>query len=420
MMRVVMFVTSDLVHDSRVRREAETLAEAGFQVTVYSYIAPQDISRLGWDERATLRAVAVEKPSWLRPGEVVGGSLGRARRTAAISAGQMRWGGSQALVEAARHVKADIYHAHNADTLAVAARLARRDRARLVYDAHELFPDLMDLGPEAASTPWPKRLRQQVLRANYARLQRASIGRADLVITVSGSIADELARRYHIARPVLILNCPRFRDMQAGSDYLRRRLGLPPTARILLSQGAVFPGRGQLEIVQSLALLPEEYRLVFLGFSLGTFQEPIRREIARLGLSSRVHLLDALAPELLPEATASADVGIVLLADLNKNQRYAMPNKLFEYMMAGLPFVANELPEIARVVEQTGAGLTIGQIAPAAIAGGIHQVVGDRKRHQRMRAAGLSAARTEYNWARQAETLLAAYARLQERSDGTT
>ena len=446
MAHVVMFVTSDLVHDNRVRREAEKLAEAGYRVTVFSYIAPEAVSRLGWEGRAGLNAVAVEQPSWLKPDQVesraaksragggvggvsgaAGGALGRLRRTAALSASQVRWGGSHALAETARDAQADVYHAHDLDTLAVASWMARRHPAHLVYDAHELFLDQMDLGPaqsralsgEAISLSRAKQFRQRLLRSNYARLERDLIGQADAVITVSGSIADELVHRYRIANPVLVLNCPRYQDMSAGSDYLRQRLGLQPATRIILSQGAVLPARGQVELVQSLALLPEEYRLVFLGFNLGTFQERIRQEIAHLGLHSRVHLLDALPPEQFPEATASADVGIILLADLNKNHRFAMPNKLFEYMMAGLPFVANDLPEISRVVKQTGAGVTIGQITPAAIAEGVQEALGDPARHRGMRAAGLSAAHTKYNWSQQAQALLGLYARLCERH-GTT
>jgi glycosyltransferase involved in cell wall biosynthesis len=427
MPHVVMFVTSDLVHDNRVRREAEALAEASYQVTVFSYIAPQEVQRLGWEGRAGLRAVAVERPSWLKPDEpesrafggIVGGALGRLRRTVALSASQVRWGGSHALAEAARDVHADVYHAHDLDTLAAASWLARRYRARLVYDAHELCLDQMDLGSDVSSLSRAKQFRQRLLQGNYARLERALIAQADAVITVSGSIADELVHRYRIADPVLVLNCPRFRDMSARSDYLCQRLSLQPATRILLSQGAVLPARGQVELVHSLALLPKEYQLVFLGFNLGTFQEPIRQEITRLGLSSRIHLLDALPPEQLPEATASADLGIILLADLNKNHRFALPNKLFEYIMAGLPFVANDLPEISRVVEQTGAGIIIGQITPAAIAEGVQEALGDPDRHHQMRSAGLNAARTEYNWAQQAQSLLALYAQLCEQH-GTT
>jgi glycosyltransferase involved in cell wall biosynthesis len=409
---VTMLVTSNLVHDNRVRREAETLAEAGFQVTVFSYIAPQDVSRLGWDEKTGLRAVAVEPPPWLRPDEIVADLPQRVRRTMALSASQLQWGGGHLLAGAARGARAGVYHAHDLDTLAPAAWLARRDGGRLVYDSHELFLDQMDVESEERPASRPGQARRRLLRKNFARLERALIGRADAVITVSASIAGELAKRYRIPPPLLVMNCPRYRDMSAGSDRLRRTLGLGPEDRIVLSQGAALPGRGQIELVQALAMLPDRYRLVFLGFNLGTYQEPIRQEIDCQGLASRTHLLDALPPERLPEATASADVGIVLLTGLNKNHRYAMPNKLFEYMMAGLPFVANDLPEISRVAVETGAGAIIPAIAPRAIAGGIREVVEDPARHRRMRDAGLSAARTDYNWSRQAQTLLSLYARL--------
>ena len=86
--------------------------------------------------------------------------------------------------------------------------------------------------------------------------------------------------------------------------------------------------------------------LVFLGFNLGNYQETIRREIDRLNLQSRVYLLDALPREQLLDATASADVGIQLLAGLNLNHRLTLPNKLFEYMMAGLPFISTDSPEV--------------------------------------------------------------------------
>ena len=69
--------------------------------------------------------------------------------------------------------------------------------------------------------------------------------------------------------------------------------------------------------MQSLPLLPPEYHLVLLGFNLGTYQEPIRQEIERLELEDRVHLLDALPPGQLLQATASADLGIILLAGHN-------------------------------------------------------------------------------------------------------
>lgn len=407
--RVAMLVTSNLLHDNRVRRQAQTLASAGYQVTVFSHIDAASVAKLRWSpsqSSAEPRAVPVPRPAW----EEAAG-LSRARGHAADL---FRWGGSRALWQAAKEERAGVYHAHDLDTLAAAAWLAQRDRARLVYDAHELFIDQMDLGPAAQPTTYPSRLKQALARGNYARLERRLIGQASAVITVSRSIAQELAARYGIPEPVVVLNTPVYRDLGAGSDWLRLQLGLGPDIRLLLLQGSVLPGRGLIELVQSLTLLPENHHLVFLGFNLGVYQEPIRQEIARLKLGDRTHLLDALPPEELLTATASADVGILLLAGHNLNDRYAMPNKLFEYLMAGLPFVATGWPEIGRVARETGAGLTIAEptpsaITPAAIAQAVQQILADPVAYQNRRLAALNAARVAYNWEKQADVLLSLY-----------
>jgi glycogen(starch) synthase len=399
--QIVMLVSTDLVHDNRVRREAETLAAAGHRVTVYSHIRSADVPRLGWEAQPGLCAVPVTEAAWV--------AQRGAGRVAGHTLDLLRWGGSASLLASAVGSRADVYHAHDLDTLPTAAWLARRDAARLVYDSHELFTEQLVMGPAAGPQPLPSRVKQGLARANYARLERALIGRANAVITVSGSIADELVARYGITRPQLLLNCPRYRALSGSSDYLRRRLGLAERQKIMLLQGAVLPGRGQLELVQSLPLLPPEYVLVFLGFNLGTYQAPLTSEINRLGLASRVFPLAALPPEQLMEATASADVGLILLAGHNKNDRFAMPNKLFEYMMAGLPFLATDWPEIGQVTRATGAGLLLPALTPEAIAAGIHELLADGTRYAAMRQAGLAAAAGEYNWERQAQKLLTIY-----------
>ncbi len=404
-MHVVMTVTSNLVHDNRVRREAETLAAQGYSVTVFSHIQPADVDRLGWKENSRLRAVPVGRPAWYQERGWV--------RTRHHTADLLRYGGSAAILEAAQQTTADVYHAHDLDTLPAAATLAQRQGCCLVYDSHELFVDQLDLGPRAREFPWPSRLKQWVARQNYARLERTLIGYAQAVIAVSQASAAELARRYHIHPPAVLLNTPPFQDWQAGSTYLRDCLGLGIDQRIVLLQGAVLPDRGQVELVESLVHLPAHVHLVFLGFNLGTYQPAIRGAVTRLGLESRVHVLDALPGSELLAATASADVGMILLAGHNKNHRFTLPNKLFEYMMAGLPFVATDWPELGRLTRLTGAGVTIPNLTPAAIASGILEVLSDDSRRATLRAAGLHAARTEYNWEHQSQNLLAVYRVLQ-------
>ena len=399
-----MLVATNLIHDNRVRREAETLAGAGYRVTVFSHLRPDDAAKLGWAERPALAAVPVPLAAW-RAQRGLARALPHTRDL-------FRWGGSQALLEAAGGCRADVYHAHDLDTLPAAAALAARFGGRLVYDSHELFVDMLDPGPDAAALPYASRLKQTLTRNNYARLERRLIRRADAVITVGEAIAGELAARYGIPRPAVVLNTPPYQDMRGGSRDLRERLGLGPDARLILFQGGVFPRRGQIETVRSLTLLPETWRLVYLGFNLGTYQGPIRAEIARLGLAARVHLLDALPADQLLAATASADVGLLLLAGHTLQDRYAMPNKLFEYLMAGLPFVASDWPEIGRVAQETGGGALIHSLTPEAIAAGIREILADPERYRTMRTAALDAAQRKYNWTRQAERLLEVYAQV--------
>ena len=324
----------------------------------------------------------------------------------------MRWGGSHSLYQAALDTPAQIYHAHDLDTLPAAAILARRHDARFIFDTHELFIDQLDLGSAAAQVGIASRTKQKIVQRNFARLERSLIRRASAVITVSDAVADELVTRYRIARPTPILNTPHYHDLSGGSTYLRQRLGLSDDQRLILYQGGVQPERGLVELVQSLALLPEDHVLIFLGFNLGDYQETIRREIDRLRLQPRVHLLEALPREQLLEATASADVGVQLLAGLNLNHRLTLPNKLFEYMMAGLPFISTDWPEVGRVVRQTGAGVAIASITPEAIAAAIHQILADPAKYMTMRRAGLAAARADFNWEQQGAKLLKLYAGL--------
>ena len=201
---IVMLVTSNLLYDNRVRREAETLAAAGHDVIVFSHIPQDAVSRLGWGQPRMPQAVAVPRPGWARAGGL--------SRTLDHGIDLLRWGGSHSLYQAALNTPAQVYHAHDLDTLPAAAALAKRHRARYLFDTHELYVDQLDLGSAAAQVGHTNRAKQKLVQRNYARLERNLIRRASAVITVSDAVADELVTRYGIARPTPILNTPHYRD----------------------------------------------------------------------------------------------------------------------------------------------------------------------------------------------------------------
>ena len=160
----------------------------------------------------------------------------------------------------------DVYHAHDLPMLKLARRLAQRWRAKLVYDAHELYPEIVTLTPEQ--------------RRSHANLERRNIRRADLVITVNHFIADEMARRYRVPTPEVILNCTNLLPAEFGrSRRFHERLGLGPDRLVVLYQGWLAPHRGLEELVRAAHDTPPSVAVVLLGLRrlLGRPQVPHHR-----------------------------------------------------------------------------------------------------------------------------------------------
>ncbi|MCP9488893.1 MAG: glycosyltransferase [Solirubrobacteraceae bacterium MAG38_C4-C5] len=215
--------------------------------------------------------------------------------------------------------------------------------ALLVYDSHEL----------ATSVPYRERFWAWFVGA----LERVAVPRADAVITVSDGIAEALQGRYRLAeRPTVLRNVSALRDHgQPDGRGLRARLGLVADEPVLLHQGAAATGRGAEDLVRAAALVPGAH-LVFLGDGEVACEARIHELVAELDVSDRVHLLASVPLERLLEHTREADIGLSALEDTCENHRLALPNKVFEYLAAGVPVVVNDLPELRRLVGEHGIG----------------------------------------------------------------
>jgi glycosyltransferase involved in cell wall biosynthesis len=139
-------------------------------------------------------------------------------------------------------------------------------------------------------------------------------------------------------------------------DRFREVLPIPAGQAIVLYQGAFTPHRGIEPMVRMLAE-PElqEAAGVFLGY--GRMRDWLVEEAQRPELAGRMHVLDAVAPDELLEWTASADVTGAPIERVNLNHWYSTPNKLFESMAAGVPFVSSDFPERGRIIRDSGAGV---------------------------------------------------------------
>jgi len=293
-----------------------------------------------------------------------------------------------------RHQGFDRLHAHDLNTMPVAVALRRATGAALVFDAHELYPDISTLSPREARV-W------RTLEGPLAR-------RATAAATVCDSIADVLADRCRVARPTVVLNCPeRQPPVARGDSPLRALAGLAGGDEpLILYQGGFSPNRGLPSLVRAMHHVDRGV-LVLMGW--GRLEDELRDLVVAEGLRDRVRLLPAVPRHELLRHTAGADVGVIPYEAVGLNNTYSTPNKLFEYLAAGVPVAATRLPEIARIVDGERLGATFATVEPRAIAAAVTAVLDDEDGRDGT-ARRIAAARERYTWEAQEPRLLGLYA----------
>ena len=302
-----------------------------------------------------------------------------------------------------RKESADVYHAHDLNTLPVALLCSRLAKGQLVYDSHELWLD--------RNRPTQRsRLNAQIVR----RIERFLVRRADAVITVSQSIANVLSGRYGIPQPTVVMNTPDYHPVERCS-LLRDEMGIPQGHRIVLYVGRITFNRGIEELLQSLRYL-NGCSLVLMGYRPDNYVADLKRFIESEGLTERVHFFGPVPFEEVPKYAASADIGVVLFRNVGLSYYYSSPNKLFECMAAGLPVVGSNFPDLKRYIEGYNFGVTCDPDNPRDIADAINYILSDECRYNQMRDNALEAAKV-FNWQNESRKLLTLYEGLSSRKN---
>jgi glycosyltransferase involved in cell wall biosynthesis len=453
---VVLYVLNDVRHDSRVLREAGTLAAAGHHVTVMGTTRDADeapgrevrdgfeIVRIPVPRRTPIFVTWVHRP-WRLHRRLArdlratfrGGPRAwvRALTSVGVAVLTLPWvvvRGAWELVLRARHVpprptwvdyvgvwrgrrfgwcraaataapRGDVHHANDAETLPAALSAADRDRGRVVYDSHEIF------------TAWGPLLDQPaVVRAAFRRWERRLARRASALVTINDEIAGELRRLLAPRQTVVVHNCPpRWTPPEPAPDLLRRAVGIPSGAPVVLCHGNLQAGRGLEETAEAMTRPGlESAHLVFLGYG--------RKVVAAIlddpRFQGRIHVLDAVPPaELLPWV-ASADVDVMAIIPTDRNSVLSSPNKLFESIAAGVPVVTSDLPVRRRIILGDPGG-PLGAVCdptdPDSIAAAIRSILDPAPADRAaLRTRILAAAHERWNWERESAGLVALYAGL--------
>jgi glycosyltransferase involved in cell wall biosynthesis len=374
--------------DRRVLLSGRSLFAAGWQVKIISapYPEPIDRDQLDFPELSIIRVDttrAIQIPLRALPRNKVHRSNWQ----------RVYFYHHQFLAAALQHA-AKLYVAHDLPVLPAAAIAALHTGASLVYDAHELYPEQCHFSAA-----------QKTL---FGNAEAALIKNADLVTTINQSIATEMAARYQIISPQVILNAPAIpAEPWREGDLLRQDLHIPENKRILLYQGSLSLNRNLEDLIAAMAqLAKDDIALVMMGPGA-----EVRRKLERIAsaggtLGSRVFFRDAVPQAALLGYTGAAEVGIIPYPPIDLNSRYCTPNKLFDFIVAGLPILANDLPELRKFVHDNGFGQVHPLDGPVGIARAIETMFAADLGVYRQR---LAARRHEFVWGAQGEKLVSLY-----------
>jgi len=239
-------------------------------------------------------------------------------------------------------------------------------------------------------------------------IERIGIRRATRVLTVSESIAQRLQTLHRLTvRPVVLRNfcaLPRPRDEDPVGG-LRERIGIDAHP-LILHQGAAAPQRGCQNLIRAMADVPGTH-LAFLG----TTEDDFRSELAKLareaGVAHRVHFVPSVPLEEMLGHTREADLGVSLFESTCENYRLTIPNKLFEYVAAGVPVVGSNQPEVEQLILEHGLGWTVDPASASAVAAALRRGLAqstDPTLRERIRAAD-----ARFGWDDEAQLLLGVY-----------
>lgn len=322
-------MTGDLFRNSRAIKQLRSLADRGWSVDVYHLDAGTTPVSLP----AGVQVHAIERP------EGSGPAFFRAVH--------------RMFEENLRGRRFDLLHASDLYALPACASWAAVLKVPYTYDAREYYAHVAG----TVRKPWA--------RWWWARMERTYIRHASAVFTVSESIARALARDYRIETPDVVHNAPPAEQAPSLEPVVPLRSLVPsPERPIVLHLGLMKAHRGGGTLVRAMSRVPDA-NLVFLGH--GPEKEALQQLAAKKGLSDRVHFLDPVPPDRIRETIRSADLGVSMLEDTCLNHRFALPNKFFDYIHAGLPILASDLDEMRRIVERFTLGETVSAKDPDAV-----------------------------------------------------
>lgn len=291
--------------------------------------------------------------------------------------------------------KADIYHANDLDTL-LANYLASKIRCKpLVYDSHEYF------------TGVPEIQHKKLVKKTWTMIESWIFPKLNHIFTVNNSIASLYNQKYGKKLTVL-RNIPR---KNKGTHFKsKRQLNIPEDKNIIITQGAgINIDRGIEEAVEAMQYLKNVY---FLIIGNGDVIPKLKDRVRQLNLENSIIFKGKMSYEDMMQYTHHAELGLTLDKNTNINYKLSLPNKIFDYIHAGIPVLASKIIEVEKVVEKYNIGLIINNHEPKHIAQQIQLAIKNNLKKEY--ESNLKNAARELSWESEEQSLLEVYRKFEQ------
>ncbi len=333
-----MSVINDLSTDQRVHRHCSLLTELGYDVLLIG--------------RVTATSTPLEKREYRTY-----------RMRLPFERGPLFYASySIALFVQLLFRRSGLLFPNDLDTLMPNFLISKLKRTPLIYDSHEFFTEV----PELINRPR--------VQDFWVSLEKWILPKLDSMITVNQSIAELFRQKYGVSMKV-VRNIPKFdQDIPVKT---RSELGLPEDKKLVILQGSgINIDRGAEEVVEAMKMVDGA---VLLILGSGDVIGHLKKQVEVEGLNEKVIFKDRMSYTDMMTHTCLADLGLTLDKDININYRFSLPNKLFDYIHAGIPVLGSNLKEVRNVIEQYQVGEVVEEVQPKVLARKITEMLSSSK-----------------------------------------
>jgi glycosyltransferase involved in cell wall biosynthesis len=287
-----------------------------------------------------------------------------------------------------------LVYCNDLDTLLAGFMLKTNLSIPLIYDAHEIYPEQL-----------ATHMRSEIWHQFYSNLEKSLIGTSDGRLTVCDSLGTYFAEEYKAPGFVTIWNVPSKRHLPHPAILDRRN-----DRRKILYHGSYFAYRGLDEVIEAVPLVPDA-DFVFRG--IGRYGDDLKALSKKIGVEERVTFADPVGVHELVPAASQCDIGLNPFINVCTNTQYALPNKYFEYMMAGLAVASSDLIEMRRLTNRLNVGILFESLAPESIAECLNDFLARPEEIDACRARSYESAASEFNWEYEREKFLSFFSRFE-------